>query len=82
MVAESTAFSSSGEAAITRGLSISPAAGSTDVPHLITREELAHIEDLYEVEWTAKEIVKAGYQQVILACFRDEERRDSRTYHI
>ncbi|KAF8517621.1 diphthamide biosynthesis protein [Gautieria morchelliformis] len=66
MVAEPTAFSSSGEDVITRGLSIAPAAGSTNISHPITREELAHIEDLYDVEWVAKEIVKARYQQVAL----------------
>lgn len=65
-MAESTTFSSSGEDVITRALSITPAAGTSNVPNPATREELAFVEDLYEVEWTAKEIVEAGYKQVIL----------------
>ena len=65
IMAEPTAFSSSGEDVITRGLSITPAAGTSNVPNPTTREELEIVENLYEVEWTAKEIVEAEYKQVI-----------------
>ena len=64
MAAESTAFSSSGEDVINRKLSISPAIRTSNIPNPKTLEELAVVEELYEVEWTAKEIKSAGYRQV------------------
>lgn len=71
-MAESTAFSSSGEDVINRALPISPAAGTSNVPNPATQEELALVETLYEVEWTAKEVVEEGYKQVIL-CDGDDD---------
>jgi hypothetical protein len=64
MAAESTPFSSSGEDAINRGVLMTHTAGTSNVPNPITREELAFVEDLYEVQWTAMEIEKAEYRQV------------------
>jgi hypothetical protein len=57
-----TAFSSSAEDAISRTLPVKPE--SINVPNPTTREELAQLEELYEVEWTASEITQGGYRQV------------------
>lgn len=64
MAADSTAFSSSGEDAIYRQVSLNHAAGTSEIPNPTTRESLAFVENIFEVEWTAMEIDKAGYSQV------------------
>ncbi|KIJ50390.1 hypothetical protein M422DRAFT_204294 [Sphaerobolus stellatus SS14] len=66
---ETTTFSSSGQDVITRTLDIHP--GLTNVPNPTNEEELVIVEELYEVEWTAEELLKGGYKQIALQ-FPDE----------
>lgn len=64
---EQTTFSSAAENAITRTISVTP--GYSSVPNPTTREELAHLEEQYEVGWTSNEILKGRFKQVQCALF-------------
>lgn len=55
----STAFSSSAEDVIQRSLDV-----VLDDPSLSTVEDIARLEEQFEVEWTAAEISLRGYKQV------------------
>jgi diphthamide biosynthesis protein 2 len=56
MISEpTTSFSSSGEDAITRTIDIQPDVGPS---------ETVALEEFYEIERTAKELVQGGYQRV------------------
>ena len=63
MPSEPTTFSSSGEEAITRTIDI-----QHDGPHKGSLETVA-FEEFYEIERTAKELIKGGYQRVCVSSF-------------
>lgn len=61
-MASASAFSSSAEDAIKRTINVNPNENDILVPE--TEEDLVLFEEVYDVEWTAQEIIIGKYKQV------------------